>query len=206
VLACVGVAVVLGFIKYRQIEAAIAFGASFPEPMETVETARVLSATAQSATAVTGEVVATRSISLVNELPGRIVTVGFAGGDRVASGQTLLQLDDSEESAALTAAAAEAELARLDLARSERLLPTGATARESFERNRARAAAPAADLPDPGAVVSVHVPLVLVTGAGAEARNSIGIVLVAGMLIGTVFTLFVLPSIYCLLGSQSERR
>lgn len=57
-----------------------------------------------------------------------------------------------------------------------------------------------------GATVMGHVPLVLVTGAGAEARNSIGIVLVAGMLIGTVFTLFVLPSIYCLLGSQSERR
>ncbi|MFM7121570.1 MAG: efflux RND transporter permease subunit, partial [Gammaproteobacteria bacterium] len=57
-----------------------------------------------------------------------------------------------------------------------------------------------------GATVMGHVPLVLVTGAGAEARNSIGIVLVAGMLIGTGFTLFVLPSIYCLLGSQSERR
>ncbi|MFM8353513.1 MAG: efflux RND transporter periplasmic adaptor subunit, partial [Gammaproteobacteria bacterium] len=154
VLACVGVAVVLGFIKYRQIEAAIAFGASFPEPMETVEIARVLSATAQSATAVTGEVVATRSISLVNELPGRIVTVGFAGGDRVAAGKTLLQLDDSEESAALTAAAAEAELARLDLARSERLLPTGATARESFERNRARAAAAAAEVDRLRAIVA----------------------------------------------------
>jgi len=41
-----------------------------------------------------------------------------------------------------------------------------------------------------------HFPLVLVTGAGAEARNSIGIVLVAGMLIGTLFTLFVLPCLY----------
>lgn len=44
-----------------------------------------------------------------------------------------------------------------------------------------------------------HFPLVLVTGAGAEARNSIGIVLVAGMVIGTVFTLFVLPCVYVLL-------
>jgi len=38
--------------------------------------------------------------------------------------------------------------------------------------------------------------LVLVTGAGAEARNSIGTILVAGMFIGTLFTLFVLPSVY----------
>lgn len=47
-----------------------------------------------------------------------------------------------------------------------------------------------------------HLPLVFVTGAGAEARNSIGIVLVAGMAIGTVFTLFVVPALYMLLAAQ----
>ncbi|MCZ6459977.1 MAG: efflux RND transporter permease subunit, partial [Gammaproteobacteria bacterium] len=52
-----------------------------------------------------------------------------------------------------------------------------------------------------GATVMGHLPLVLVDGPGAEARNSIGIVLVAGMLVGTLFTLFVLPSIYYLLAS-----
>ena len=41
-----------------------------------------------------------------------------------------------------------------------------------------------------------HFPLVLVSGPGAEARNSIGIILVAGMFIGTIFTLFILPSVY----------
>jgi multidrug efflux pump len=49
------------------------------------------------------------------------------------------------------------------------------------------------------ATVAGHFPLVLVTGAGAAARNSIGLVLVGGMAIGTVFTLFVLPSLYVLL-------
>ena len=52
-----------------------------------------------------------------------------------------------------------------------------------------------------GATVIGHFPLVLVTGPGAEARNSIGIILVAGMLIGTLFTLFILPSVYLLLAS-----
>ena len=41
--------------------------------------------------------------------------------------------------------------------------------------------------------------VVLATGPGAGARNSIGIMLVSGMIIGTVFTLFVVPSIYMLL-------
>lgn len=48
------------------------------------------------------------------------------------------------------------------------------------------------------ATIAGHFPLVLVTGAGAEARNSIGLILVGGMAIGTLFTLFVVPSIYML--------
>lgn len=54
------------------------------------------------------------------------------------------------------------------------------------------------------ATVLGHFPLVLVVGAGAEARNSIGIILVAGMLIGTVFTLFILPSVYLWLAKETE--
>src|SRR5437867_4636182 len=48
------------------------------------------------------------------------------------------------------------------------------------------------------ATVVGHFPLVLATGPGAGARNSIGIMLVSGMIIGTIFTLFVVPSIYML--------
>ena len=55
-----------------------------------------------------------------------------------------------------------------------------------------------------GATVIGHFPLVLVSGAGAEARNSIGIILVAGMLLGTFFTLVVLPSMYLALASKHE--
>lgn len=52
------------------------------------------------------------------------------------------------------------------------------------------------------ATVFGHFPLVLVTGAGAEARNSIGLVIVAGMSIGTLFTLFIVPSIYVLIAKD----
>jgi multidrug efflux pump len=48
------------------------------------------------------------------------------------------------------------------------------------------------------ATVVGHTPLILATGPGAGARNSIGIMLVSGMIIGTMFTLFVVPSIYML--------
>lgn len=51
-----------------------------------------------------------------------------------------------------------------------------------------------------------HLPLVLVSGAGAEARNSIGIILVAGMIIGTFFTLIVLPCIYYWLAEDKSKK
>jgi multidrug efflux pump len=54
------------------------------------------------------------------------------------------------------------------------------------------------------ATVFGHLPLVFVTGAGAEARNSIGIMLVSGMAIGTLFTLFILPAIYMLIASEHK--
>ena len=52
------------------------------------------------------------------------------------------------------------------------------------------------------ATVVGHFPLVIATGPGAGARNSIGIMLVSGMIIGTVFTLFVVPSIYMLVARK----
>jgi multidrug efflux pump len=53
------------------------------------------------------------------------------------------------------------------------------------------------------ATVFGHFPLLLVSGPGAEARNSIGIILVAGMAIGTFFTLFVLPHVYLAVAKET---
>ncbi len=54
------------------------------------------------------------------------------------------------------------------------------------------------------ATAAGHFPLILVTGAGAAARNSIGLVLVGGIVIGTLFTLFVVPSIYMLIARDRK--
>jgi multidrug efflux pump len=52
------------------------------------------------------------------------------------------------------------------------------------------------------ATVFGHLPLVFVSGPGSEARNSIGTVLVAGMSVGTLFTLFVVPVFYSLIAAR----
>jgi multidrug efflux pump len=54
------------------------------------------------------------------------------------------------------------------------------------------------------ATVVGHTPLILASGPGAGARNSIGIMLVSGMIVGTAFTLFVVPSIYMLVARSRQ--
>ena len=55
------------------------------------------------------------------------------------------------------------------------------------------------------ATIGGHLPLTLVSGPGAAARNSIGLVLVGGMFVGTLFTLFIVPSIYMLIARDHGR-
>jgi multidrug efflux pump len=56
-----------------------------------------------------------------------------------------------------------------------------------------------------GSTIAGFFPLVLISGAGAAARNSIGLVLVGGMTLGTLFTLFVIPSIYVLVARDHSQ-
>ncbi|MET4697900.1 multidrug efflux pump [Constrictibacter sp. MBR-5] len=56
-----------------------------------------------------------------------------------------------------------------------------------------------------GAMVLGALPLAIATGAGAESRSQIGIVIVGGLLVGTFFTLFVIPAAYTLIASRTVR-
>src|SRR5207237_10186283 len=56
------------------------------------------------------------------------------------------------------------------------------------------------------ATIAGHFPLTLVSGPGAAARNSIGLVLVGGMSIGTIFTLFIVPSLFMLLAKEHHEK
>jgi len=56
------------------------------------------------------------------------------------------------------------------------------------------------------ATIAGHFPLVLARGPGAGSRNSIGTVLVTGMAVGTLFTLFVVPAIYMLVARNRSAR
>lgn len=139
---------ILGFVKFTQIKAAIAFGESFPEPSETVVTMRVEPANWQAKLQVIGEVKAQRSVELRNEFEGIITQVAFPSAGEVEQGDLLVQLDVAPELAQLEAINAEIELAKLDVKRFSDLLEVRASSADQLDRansqllvNKARARA-----------------------------------------------------------------
>ena len=142
----VGVVGGLGYYKYAQIQAAIAAGAAFPEPQETIEAVHPRQGVWTRTAKAVGNVVALRQVEIRNEMAGTVVEVNFASGAIVEAGQVLVRLDSRQEQANLTAAQAEAEMARLTLERRQKLKSGKVvsaqdldTARQAFEAANARA-------------------------------------------------------------------
>jgi len=133
-LACIGIVLILGLIKFMQIRAAIAFGNSFPEPSETVEVVRADLSEWQQKITVTGNVRASREVEMRTELGGRISKIGFTPGGPVSAGDILLQLDTAEEQAQLAAIRPEIALAELEFTRFADLVGKNAVSRQQYDR------------------------------------------------------------------------
>lgn len=109
-----------------------------PEQMETVTLAIAKETQYQRTTTAIGTVVALRSITLRNELPGTIREANLTPGQVVEAGQLLVALDVAVEEAELKAQEAEAALARTLLARLERAVQSKATSQMEVDRARAQ--------------------------------------------------------------------
>ena len=136
----------LASFKVLQIRSAIAFAESFPEHSETVEYQAVDLVEYTPEVKVVGEAVSPQRVELTNELPGRIVKVGFASGGEVQKGQLLLQLDTSEERAQLKSAVARAELARLAYQRIANLRKTNAASQSQLDEAKSELSIANADI------------------------------------------------------------
>lgn len=121
VLIVVTVVASLGFVKYTQVQAAIAFGESFPEPSASVNTVVTEVSQHEEQIRVTGQIVAPQTLMVSTELPGKVAKVGFNPGDKVTAGQLLIEQDVSQEKAQLEGAKARVDLAKKTLSRYENL-------------------------------------------------------------------------------------
>lgn len=123
--------------KVAAAEDAEAAAAAAPEPIETVTAAVATMREYVATTTSIGTVLATRSVTLRNELPGTVHQVAMTPGAVVEEGALLVALDVSVEEAELRALEARGELARTTLARYERMVERQAAS--AIELDQARA-------------------------------------------------------------------
>jgi membrane fusion protein (multidrug efflux system) len=132
-----GVGVGLGAWKYKSVQESYAASANQPEPMESVMAAVAKEVEHRQTTTSIGSVLALRSITLRNELPGTVREVKLTPGQVVDSGTLLVALDVSVEEAELKAQEAQAALAKSVFNRRHNLNQDMATTQEEVDRARA---------------------------------------------------------------------
>ncbi len=120
--------------KIASIEAADARAASQPEPVQTVTVAVATEVEHRPTTTSIGTVVALRSITLRNELPGTVHHVALVPGEIVEAGTVLVALDVSVEEAELKAEQARAALAETLLARMQHASRSRAVSESEVDR------------------------------------------------------------------------
>jgi len=124
---------ILGFVKYRQISAAIAANKSFAPPPEAVTTVVAQQVEWSNTLDAVGSIAPVQGVTLSADLPGVVAKVAFNSGARVAEGQVLVQLDTRQEQAQLASAQAQLDLAKVNLDRAQKLFDQKAIAQSDFD-------------------------------------------------------------------------
>jgi len=127
----------IGTLKYTQIRAAIAKGASFQPPPEAVTTVEARRATWPATVDAIGTLTAVQGVTVSADLPGIVEQIAFESGTRVQKGQVLVRLDTSQEESQLAAALAQENLSKLDLDRMRGLRAKGITSQAELDRSAA---------------------------------------------------------------------
>src|SRR6478735_4593645 len=104
----------LGFVKFKQIQTAIAQGASFQPPPEAVTTIVAKEVRWPSTLHAVGSAAAVQGVTVSADLPGTVDRVAFESGHTVQVGDPLVELDTRQERAQLAAAEADRDLARVN--------------------------------------------------------------------------------------------
>src|SRR4029079_15882211 len=132
--ATITIVAALGFVKFQQIQTAIAEGAAFQMPPEAVTTIVAGEQAWPSVLGAIGSVAPVRGVTVSADLPGVVERIGFDSGQAVAAGDVLAVLDTRQERAQLAAAEAQQELTRINFDRMQGLLNERVVSRAEFDR------------------------------------------------------------------------
>ena len=124
----------LGFVKFQQIQTAIAEGAAFQPPPEAVTTVVAQQEEWPLTLSAIGTMAAVQGVTVSADLPGVVERVLFDSGRAVRAGEVLAVLDTRQEQAQLAAIEARRELARLTFERVQELLQQKVISKAEFDR------------------------------------------------------------------------
>ena len=124
----------LGFVKFRQIQTAIAQGAAFQPPPEAVTTIVANEERWPATLNAIGTMAAVQGVTVSADLPGTVDRIAFDSGKSARAGEVLAVLDTRQEQAQLAAAEAQRDLARLNFDRMQGLLNESVISRAEFDR------------------------------------------------------------------------
>jgi membrane fusion protein (multidrug efflux system) len=124
----------LGFVKFQQIQTAIAQGAAFQPPPEAVTTIVAEQEEWPATLSVIGTMAAVQGVTVSADLPGTVDRILFESGQAVREGQVLAVLDTRQERAQLAAIEAQRELARVTFDRMQGLVNEKVISRAEFDR------------------------------------------------------------------------
>jgi len=170
----------LGFVKYRQIETAIAAGSSFAPPPTSVTTVVAKRETWPSTLAVIGTAAAIQGVTVSADLPGTVDKIHFESGRSVHEGDVLVELDTRQERAQLANLEAQRDLAHIQYGRSEQLVKAGVISKSEYDNATAQQKATEAQVGDIKAAIArknIHAPF---SGMLGIRQISLGQYLAAG--------------------------
>ena len=195
----------LGFVKYRQVQAAIAMGSSFAPPPTSVTTVIAKQETWPSTTTVVGTAAAIHGVTVSADLPGTVEKIHFESGQWVHTGDILVELDTRQERAQLANVEAQRDLAKINYGRLEQLVKEGVTARSEYDTATANQKATEAQVGEIRATIArktIHAPF---SGVLGIRQANLGQYLAAG---AAIVSLQALNPIYANFGvpQQSAHR
>ena len=124
----------LGFVKFRQFQAAAGPDGAFQPPPEAVTTITAQQARWPVTLSVIGTVAPVQGVTVSADLPGLVARIAFDSGMQVQEGAVLVELDTRQEQAQLAAAEAQRDLARLNFERLQDLVNEGAISRADYDQ------------------------------------------------------------------------
>ncbi len=179
----------LGFVKFKQVEAAIEQGKNFKIPPTAVTTVVVKKETWPSTLSVIGTAAAIQGVTVSADLPGTIDKIHFESGEWVKEGDILVELDIRQERAQLASLEAQRDLAKINYGRAQELVKQGVIARQDFDNATSQQKATEAQVGDIKAAIArktIHAPF---SGVLGIRQVSLGQYLAAGQAIVSLQTL-----------------